>query len=1110
MRMVKTIGVTMAALCAFVTVAAGIPAQFYPGSEFPGATGSLSQTNDEVALDFDFAGGGAYVMADFPLKPARFAKRATFEVFHAQPCGVSVRYVDSTDQTFQRHFPSGSATGVWTRLSMAFADVKGVGHWLGADDGVAHPPFRCFQVMANNVRERKAKGGPKGTLLIRNLVFEDMSADACAELDRVRAEPETIERVVTDFGRGDVNAFDRLDSVADRARYNKVWGGRFADGTWDLGLADSGTASLERTIPIYGTPVSFTLDVEAPAAAAGLEIGLHIQCNWQHFTNTIGRLVAPPRGVKTIRQTLAVMAPPGPGWGYHGTPNDGKPAAPFMFRELVVRRGSSKAKFVRLKLLSLKACTRVEPPVLRVRPGPDSAEPPKTLLTELHNLSHQTLTGSFVCELTDWEGRSLGTCETPAAVQPGRDAPGTASRETVAVAPGGCSRTAVAVPSVPDGVNAAFFRIAFRDAAGREQGRTATATWTRPLAGSLPAEPRPDLPWGMGLYIDRHYLPNRDYSKMRRVLALARDAGVKWLREGLGGWPRGDGTYDFGIKDVVLDLAAEYGMCVYGVVSGDRKDATIGTDAGRARYCAMLEQTLRLFGSRVKAWEIWNEPNHPYFWPCARAAYGDLLRDAYATVKRVDPAAQVLGFSTAGLDFDFLRLGVTNGVPFDAVTTHPYRGSANEVFFRADLAKVRDAVGGRENWLTEMGWSTWANGVSEHDQASYLARVYLTVAATPGVKNVCWYDFVNDGWNPHYCEENFGILRRDLAPKPGYRALAKVCRTFTEGKATMTALPLDGTEKAGRMAWLFRMGGKSAVWSDTDEKVPLVLTVPEAKVTNLMDEPVAARRTSEGLVVSVDRRHPLFVDADVTAIRRDDQFVQDFEPEAYRPVAGLRWTLPAGATREGDILTVESRTNGTVCASAPFDLSPYCGRGVQFRIRARGEAVSKPPLGYEVTNDLFHKNSWYFRNALVRANYENVRLGVEKTQLPLEEFFKVLLFGENLELKNRYLRIGAEYGTAVATATSDLHRHDEQSDVGANVGVNVGVKLTATEELAVKALLLDSRLSSLRLAETLQISKRQAERVVASLKRKVGLRRRGAAKNGEWYFEGLSEERNVR
>ena len=158
----------------------------------------------------------------------------------------------------------------------------------------------------------------------------------------------------------------------------------------------------------------------------------------------------------------------------------------------------------------------------------------------------------------------------------------------------------------------------------------------------------------------------------------------------------------------------------------------------------------------------------------------------------------------------------------------------------------------------------------------------------------------------------------------------------------------------------------------------------------------------------------------------------------------------------------------------------------------------------------FHKNSWYFRNALVRANYENVRLGVEKTQLPLEEFFKVLLFGENLELKNRYLRIGAEYGTAVVTATSDLHRHDEQSDVGVNVGVNVGVKLTATEELAVKALLRDSRLSSLRLAETLQISKRQAERVVASLKRKVGLRRRGAAKNGEWYFEGLSEERNVR
>ncbi len=156
-------------------------------------------------------------------------------------------------------------------------------------------------------------------------------------------------------------------------------------------------------------------------------------------------------------------------------------------------------------------------------------------------------------------------------------------------------------------------------------------------------------------------------------------------------------------------------------------------------------------------------------------------------------------------------------------------------------------------------------------------------------------------------------------------------------------------------------------------------------------------------------------------------------------------------------------------------------------------------LGYQVSNDLFAEKSWYFRNALVRANYENVRLQVEKTQLPLEEFFKVLLFGYELELKNRFLRVGQEYGTKPAEAIADLHRQDD----GVNDGVNDGVKsvLNQTEEKAVKAILRDNRLKSAQLAKILGVKKRQAERVIASLKVKAGLKRCGADKNGVWYFE---------
>ena len=164
-------------------------------------------------------------------------------------------------------------------------------------------------------------------------------------------------------------------------------------------------------------------------------------------------------------------------------------------------------------------------------------------------------------------------------------------------------------------------------------------------------------------------------------------------------------------------------------------------------------------------------------------------------------------------------------------------------------------------------------------------------------------------------------------------------------------------------------------------------------------------------------------------------------------------------------------------------------------------------MGYNVTNDLFAAKSWYFRNALVRANYENRNLDVDKTQLPLEEFFKVLLYGYELELKNRYLRIGNEYGSPAAEAAKDLHRHDvveNSGDVGINVGINVGIKyndvLSHTEEMAVKAILRDNRLTAKSLSVVLGVTLRQAERIMASLKKKANLRREGSRKNGHWVF----------
>ena len=62
-------------------------------------------------------------------------------------------------------------------------------------------------------------------------------------------------------------------------------------------------------------------------------------------------------------------------------------------------------------------------------------------------------------------------------------------------------------------------------------------------------------------------------------------------------------------------------------------------------------------------------------------------------------------------------------------------------------------------------------------------------------------------------------------------------------------------------------------------------------------------------------------------------------------------------------------------------------------------------LGFNVTNDIFAENSWYFRNALVRANYNNRAKGVFETTKYLELFLRNLLLGEDNILSNREMHI---------------------------------------------------------------------------------------------------------
>ena len=132
-------------------------------------------------------------------------------------------------------------------------------------------------------------------------------------------------------------------------------------------------------------------------------------------------------------------------------------------------------------------------------------------------------------------------------------------------------------------------------------------------------------------------------------------------------------------------------------------------------------------------------------------------------------------------------------------------------------------------------------------------------------------------------------------------------------------------------------------------------------------------------------------------------------------------------------------------------------------------------FGFNVNNDLFSNNSWYFRNALVRANYVLVDSGVHATMEYLNRFFGNLVLGQNNTLKNREMQI--KIGTAntpVGTASGTVK--DAVFDLIKNNN-----SITATE-----------------ISEHLGMSLRTVKRKIKDLKDNGYIKRVGSDKTGSW------------
>ena len=84
-------------------------------------------------------------------------------------------------------------------------------------------------------------------------------------------------------------------------------------------------------------------------------------------------------------------------------------------------------------------------------------------------------------------------------------------------------------------------------------------------------------------------------------------------------------------------------------------------------------------------------------------------------------------------------------------------------------------------------------------------------------------------------------------------------------------------------------------------------------------------------------------------------------------------------------------------------------------------------FGFNINDDIFAENSWYFRNALVRANYKNFEKNVFEDISFLEKFLYNLLMNTNYELKNRYLHIDYKLNTAEKVIDENNYTIEEQA-----------------------------------------------------------------------------------
>ena len=177
-------------------------------------------------------------------------------------------------------------------------------------------------------------------------------------------------------------------------------------------------------------------------------------------------------------------------------------------------------------------------------------------------------------------------------------------------------------------------------------------------------------------------------------------------------------------------------------------------------------------------------------------------------------------------------------------------------------------------------------------------------------------------------------------------------------------------------------------------------------------------------------------------------------------------------------------------------------------------------LGFKnINNDLFAQHSWYFRNALVRANYSDASRNIARTEIYLNRFLSNLVFGEKNILKNRELHIhfvpaeNTSGSTIVSDSASNEYggqkrwsetvvRKSGQKEWSETVVGNGGQKRWSENRVKIFELIQGNpKITRKELSEALKINPSAIQKHIEKLKAEHIITRIGSDKAGQWKIE---------